>query len=681
MGLEFRAVRFHVETASGRAGYAARFGSGMTVVRGGNTIGKSLLLQGLLYGAGLESLFATRKGVLTRAMTLQIDLDDVSVDVESSWVEVVVANGAGDVLTLQRVVKPRSGKVAATDLVRTWAGDVVDLEDRTPSVDYLVGRPGVATEERGFYRFFAEFLGWRQPQVPTYSGRTVPLYVQVVFGLGYVDQKRGWGGTVPQVPTTYQIVEPLRKAVEFALQLDVLIEAQRRQTLLEQQRQLANREERLRGSLEGLARLQGARIRFPDLPRVSTVAVGGKGSGTVVLSPAAEVLVEDVWLDLSERIDQLHQVRVNRGIRAVVETEERPETAALEVELADAERALAQISGRLEALNQDEHLLHTQLGALGRRMNALDDEYDRYRQLDALQQLGSVIAPLTMDNGDCPTCHQSLEAVESIEGNALPVAETRAAIREDRETVKNLVVEAEQRVELVAVRRAAWSQETSAARLRVRALKADLVAVDGTPSSSAIQLAVEQEQELARLLNLQAQFLDDADSWTLIAMDLAAVQAELSALGSTQETAEDKQRKGAWVARLREQLVEFGFESAVPAQVEIDSTMKPVVDSYDIGFQGSASDGIRLRWAYLLSLMETCAEVGGSHPGVLLMDEPGQQGVEQDSLAALYRHLLATSRTSGQVFVTTSEPPATLESWLGTDGYDLIDLGADRLLR
>jgi hypothetical protein len=679
MGLEFRAVRFHVETASGHAGYAARFGSGMTVVRGGNTIGKSLLLQGLLYGAGLESLFATRKGVLTRAMTLQIDLNSVSVDVESSWVEVVIANDAGDVLTIQRAVKPRSGKLAETDLVRTWTGDVADVDDRAPSVDYLVGRPGVATEERGFYRFLAEFLGWQQPQVPTYSGRPVPLYVQVVFGLGYVDQKRGWGGTVPQVPTTYQIVEPLRKAVEFALQLDVLVEAQRRQTLMEQQRQVANREERLRGSLEGLARLQGARVRFPDLPRASTAGVGQ--GAPALTSPAAEVLVDDVWLDLSERIDQLYQARTDRGVRAVAEVAERPETAALVAELADAERALAQVSGRLEAVNQDEHLLHTQLGALGRRMNALDDEYDRYRQLDALQQLGSVIAPLTMNSGDCPTCHQSLEAVESIEGNALPVAETRAAIREDRATVKNLLADADRRVELTAVRRAALLQETSAARLRVRALKADLVAVDGAPSSSVIQLAIEQEQELARLLNLQAQFLDDADSWTQVAMDLAVIQAELSALDGMQESAEDKQRKGIWVARLREQLVEFGFESAVPAQVEIDSTMKPVVDSYDIGFQGSASDGIRLRWAYLLSLMETCAAIGGSHPGVLLMDEPGQQGVEQDSLAALYQHLLATSLTSGQVFVTTSEPPATLESWLGPDGYNLIDLGADRLLR
>jgi hypothetical protein len=614
-------------------------------------------------------------------MTLQIDLDDVSVDVESSWVEVVVANGAGDVLTIRRVVKPQSGNLPETDLVRTWEGDVSGEENRSPSVDYLVGRPGVATEERGFYRFLAGFLGWQQPQVPAYGGRTVPLYVQVVFGLGYVDQKRGWGGTVPQVPTTYQIVEPLRKAVEFALQLDVLVEAQQRQTLTEQQRELANREERLRGALEGLARLQGGRVRFTDLPPASAAAVGqNRGLGAAVVSPAAEVLVGDTWLDLNDRIDQLRQARANRGVRAVAEVEVRPETAALDANLAKAENRLAEISGRLEALNQDEHLLHMQLGALGRRMNALDDEYDRYRQLDALQRLGSAIAPRTMEDGDCPTCHQSLDAVESIEGNALPAAETREAIRQDRATVKNLLEEAEQRVELMAVRRAAWVQEASAARLMVRAAKTDLVAVDGTPSSRDIQLAVEQEQEFARLTNLHGQFLEDADSWTRVAVDLVAVQAELSALRDAQETTKDKRRKGAWVERLRGQLAEFGFESAVPAEVEIDSTMKPVVDSYDIGFQGSASDGIRLRWAYLLSLMETCAEVGGSHPGVLLMDEPGQQGVEQDSLAALYRHLLATSLTSGQVFVTTSEPPATLEAWLGTDGYELIDLGADRLL-
>ena len=301
MGLEFRAVRFHVETESGPAGYEERFGPGMTIIRGGNTIGKSLLLQGLLYGVGLESLFASRKGVLTRAMTLQIDLPDGAYRVLRSWIEVVVANGAGEVLTVHRVVRSESGDTKATDLVRTWDSDVFDQEDRPASVDYLVGRPGVATEERGFYRFLAGLLGWEQPKVPTYEGKAVPLYLQVVFGLAYVDQKRGWGGTVPQVPTSYQIVEPLRKAVEFALGLDVITHAQQRQILTEQQRALLVREQNIRGRLDGVSRVHGGRVKFANIANQSQI--------NGVPAPVVEVLTGETWTALSDRMDRLREAR------------------------------------------------------------------------------------------------------------------------------------------------------------------------------------------------------------------------------------------------------------------------------------------------------------------------------------------------------------------------------------
>lgn len=671
MTIELRAVQLQVETSSGAAGFSRRFDSRLVVVRGSNTVGKSLLLQSLLYGLGLEGLFATRKGVLTRAMTTQIDLEAPE-EVVSSWVEVVVANASGDMLTIRRVVRPESGVIQETDRVRAWHGNVFGLEDRPDSEDYLVGRPGVARLERGFHRFLAEFLGWSLPAVPTYDQRYVPLYLQVIFGLAYVDQKRGWGGIVPQVPTTYQIIEPLRRAVEFTLDLEVLRAAQRRQALAEREKLLRNQEERLRGRLEAVTRLHGGRSVFPNIQSGESAA----------LLPSAEVLGGEGWVAVDERIGQLQQARAVRARGAITEAEPaRSDLAVSRAELSEAEAELGAVGGRLEALNSDEQLLHMQLGALGRRLSVLDDEYQRYGQLEALQQLGSVIAPRSIEDGDCPTCHQSLEAVESIEGNALPLEETREALKQDRLTVKSLLAEAEQRVAAIDVHRTAWTEQMSALRLRIRALKNDLVAADGTPSSYAIQHAIEQEQELARLTTLQAQFLEDAEEWTSVASSLVSVASELKALGPVALSSGDEARVETWISNLQSQLVEYGFESAIPSEIEIDPAMKPVVDGYDIGFQGSASDGIRLRWSYLLSLMETCSSLSSPHPGVLLIDEPGQQGVEEAALASLYRHAGSTSLTAGQIFLTTSEPLSKLQQWMGNDGYELVDLGTTRLLQ
>jgi hypothetical protein len=122
----------------------------------------------------------------------------------------------------------------------------------------------------------------------------------------------------------------------------------------------------------------------------------------------------------------------------------------------------------------------------------------------------------------------------------------------------------------------------------------------------------------------------------------------------------------------------FEFESAKPQEVSIDDTMSPTVEGYDISFQNFASDGIRLRWAYLLSLLEVAGHLGDRHPGLLILDEPGQQGVEHSSLASLYRVVTDLS-SSGQILLTTSEPASVLAEWFANGNYQLIDLQGERL--
>lgn len=683
MGCEFRAVRLHVNTASGDLGFASRFNSSMTVIRGGNTIGKSLLVQSMLYALGLEALYATRKGTLTRAMTREVlispsstnSVDQNAVPVESSWIEVVVSAGNGALHTIRRAVKPDPLVAHEDDLIRMWTGDVFDtaLEERGSSDDYLIGRPGIAVQERGFHRRLAELMGWALPAVPTYSGRLVPLYLQEVFGLAYVDQKRGWGGTVPQVPTAFQIVDPLRKAVEYVLQLDVLKASVRRQELTERERRLTVEIERLRGRLEAAASMHGGRLTYSS-------EAGGDDTGPK--TPVLEILADGRWLELGKRIAGIREVRAVRARRTIARNADAApgRVAELEQELAEAEEELNNASVTLAAINQDDEDLSIQLGALRRRLNTLDDEYERYRQINALRELGSVIAPHTMDEGDCPTCHQSLEAVESIEGNALPIADTLEALRKDRATVRSMNEEVEARSGRVAALQAGWNEQVSTARQRVRAVKTDLVAAHGTPSAREIQAALEEEHELSRLAHLEAQSGEDIGALYSRSVELASVSAGLKALGKQPQSKTDKKRIDDWTTELRSLLDTFEFKSVATSDVELDPSMRPVVDGYDIGFQGSASDGIRLRWSYLLSLASTAAAHHGAHPGLLILDEPAQQGVETESVVSLLR-AMATKSHDAQMFVTTSEPPERLVEWLGDTNYHLIDLGDERLLR
>jgi hypothetical protein len=159
-----------VSTDRGPYGFDATFLGGVTVVRGSNTVGKSLLLQSLLYGLGMDDLYATQQGTLTRAMTLTLDTADGRVNVVGSEVWLQVTGPAGTITT-QRVVKPvQGGPSNAHQLVAVWnhAG-LTELGGTTGDpAYYFVNRPGAAEDERGFHVFLAEFLV-RQPHFVTWS--------------------------------------------------------------------------------------------------------------------------------------------------------------------------------------------------------------------------------------------------------------------------------------------------------------------------------------------------------------------------------------------------------------------------------------------------------------------------------------------------------------------------------
>src|SRR3546814_9854285 len=79
-----------------------------------------------------------------------------------------------------------------------------------------------------------------------------------------------------------------------------------------------------------------------------------------------------------------------------------------------------------------------------------------------------------------------------------------------------------------------------------------------------------------------------------------------------------------------------------------------------IGFETSASDAIRLKWAYQLGLLELGHIYATNQPGVLLLDEPRQQSSSKVSFGKLLERASAHRHGNQQVIVSTSEDFETL---------------------
>ncbi|KQU50246.1 hypothetical protein ASG84_26130 [Rhodococcus sp. Leaf278] len=131
------------------------------------------------------------------------------------------------------------------------------------------------------------------------------------------------------------------------------------------------------------------------------------------------------------------------------------------------------------------------------------------------------------------------------------------------------------------------------------------------------------------------------------------------------------------------QLDAYGFKSIEPSQVEISKvTYRPNHEGFDLGFDLSASDMIRVIWAYLFALLDAGSGPEGNHLGLLIFDEPKQQDTAKESYRSLLQHALKASESGAQVIFATSESSLSLRSMVAQESCNLIDLApGEKLLQ
>lgn len=663
--MRFRAVRVDVETDDGNvAHFGANFGQGLVIVSGPNSVGKSLLFQSLIYGLGLEGMYGPGRqhGLLTRALTEEITLGGRPHRVQRSSVAVEIENGQGQILTAQRDVAGGT----SDQLVATWSEPAITAQaSEGGRRDYFVRRGGAAVEGSGFHRLLAEFMGWELPIVPAFSNREVPLYLEILFPFLAIEQTAGWSGILPRIPTYLQVRDPLQRGVEFYLGLKLVQRARDLQRLVDRETDLRRQFEVVMGLVNSSATLRGARLVGADdwgrfRKRVT--------SGNLEIEIRTEMLEGSSWVPIDSVV-----ARPLPGAQLTTPepVAERPEEEELKARLDAATERMRELSGHLSAVEETIDLIHTQLGSLRTRLAAVDEEKRRYEQLSVLVGLGSPVAVATFGHHDCPTCQQSLAGLEHQPDLAsLDYQKSLDLLTEQARTLRALQEDAERAANDQLLVRTGFEREADELRREVKAIRTDLLTPDNVPSVAELQRRLLEENRRVDLRNLEIEILQGTERLGAIAGDLLSTLTARAGLGSADVTAEEQGRLDSWAALFRENLRTVGVTSFPVDEVVLPVTGKPSVVGYDdVGFQASASDAIRLRWSYALSLMRVSDGIGGPHPGLLMMDEPRQQEVESFS-----EFLRLASVQPGQIILMTSEPVSVIQNAVGDANVQVIRL-------
>lgn len=658
--LKINSLRLSAETENGSVSRKLDFTTGLNLLRADNTSGKSTALQGIIYALGLEGMLGPSHRVpLPHAMTDQVSVNGVVGTVTRSGVELEIENAAGDAICVSRpVVDP----IKHQNLVSVDSGPSLTVPSRYSKADYFVRRQGAAQNMAGFHRYLADFLGLTLPQVTRMDGSEGPLYLETLFPYFFVEQKHGWSGIQARIPSHLGIRDVGKRTAEYILGLEAF------DRVLQIQR--------IRSNIAALeSEWQSTARQATEVAKLSNVVIQQlpqRIKATLDTSAFLPVVsARNGWVPLDESIQQL-QLEVTASSDRIPTAEEV--SSEVEQSLRQHDASLRQALAIFAALEEERTELEAQRGQVQLRLNALSDDLQRHKDSRTLEALGSEYAHALIAEHTCPTCRQHLSDGAEISEFTMSIDESIDFIGQQIKIFEASAADTDRVLAAMSIR-----QESVVAQLRdhrraIRVARETLTASSSTPSAAEISRRLILESRIEELSRSRDQLGPLRDAMERLSSDWAAQQARLRELNSNELSESDRAKVDELEQSIRGQLNAYGFRSLVGDEIDVDlSTYRPTHEGFDLGFDLSASDMIRVIWAYLFAILRVGSRQG-NHLGLLIFDEPRQQDTARASYQALLHHASSLDLVDTQVIFATSEPSENLRGMLGAARFNLIDL-------
>jgi chromosome segregation ATPase len=629
--LKINRLRVEINTANGMYGIDETFHSGLNFIASlENTCGKSSILAAIYYCLGLEQILGGVGGVgskvLTSAFKNTIDDNGQPWSVTESGAYLEIGNG-NETVTIYRNIKAENKD---NRLITVYYGTYDKIGDpKTQSADYYVNIQYAATGEKGFHTFLEDFLHLELPLVRVSDGNERKLYLQVIFSSMFIEQKHGWSDILSGMPV-FGIRESKKRVVEFILGLDTLKNEKERDRLNAVKVQLEREWEQLASEMQRAVYSETCDVmNFPTRPRVLTE----KDCSRITITSNSGMVISDEIGRLQTEYAGLRQLkpRVLDNFEALNKELSETETAilAIEAELSSIAKRLASGSEAISRLTSDLEIVNSDI-----RNNE-----DAAR----LQKFGSEAADGELSVDVCPTCKQHIQdnllsagaesGFMSIEENIRHLKEQRKMLEFSLDSRKNT------RDELQRNRQQLEARLQTLRRL-AQTLRSDLYTTTDTEASEAIMLKkIEISSHIEHLLKLQSAVASMIEQLQELSSRWNAYLDQKAKLPSRAISDSDEDKIKLLKTHFINNLKRYHYSSLSNfdgIDISIESLL-PTIDGFDMKFDSSASDGIRVIWAFTMALLQVSIEKNGNHPCVVIFDEPAQQSIVPDDMESFIK--------------------------------------------
>ena len=624
------------------------FKDGLNLVVGDNTSGKTTIVRSLFYCLGMEELIDGKMGDRSLDKSVKENFryaepgkEEQDWYVNSSYVVVQISNHSGQVLTIKRNIKSEDRR---ENVLSVWNLPYSTQMNNTARREFYIHSREDHNMDygTGFYALLSAFGDIPIINVPgRNTDEGTKLYLQTIFGLTFIEQTRGWSDFFANI-RSFNIVSPKQRIIEYAMNYEMDEDMATSNSLKEKKRSY---EEEWRKVVETLKGYLSYNKMFVD-------KLSPKIDKQEILIEELRVVVREKDCDIEEYRDNL-----NSQIQTLEQKAEQHQKGSYDQGYQEALEKYQEHKKSYESFCFELADEKRKLENIRHQVALLDDEIKRYKSLAKVNNKIS-----NLDVRRCPTCHQSLPVHEHTFAVEEETLERNIKVYEMQKHFLNPMIEKlEDSIKNQEMNKLYLENQLALELERVEAIATEKQ-INLNPLTVEDQyILVDNRSKVALLGSIEShvELVKKTLSVLKVRYDEVCQQLAKQRKNNAIKTPLEKQ-----MVCFRDLLNKFIYKSNPISKVffsEEKNTYQylPIIEWGDnreeIRSDSSASDFIRSIWAYYLTLLIE----GEKHPGFLVMDEPCQHSMKEESLMRLFE--VCSRITQKQVILFCSSQPHTAE--------------------
>lgn len=631
IALELKKISIIVNTMENKKfSVTIPFKKGLNVIRAENTSGKSTFVNAIMYALGLEPVLGPFKNrpfpVSVYDFIEDSKIDKKKYTVTSSNIELIIENSHGSKAILKRYIKGNS--------------KIITVSQNYTVQDYFLehsGTLGSSKSEYGFHNWLESFMGWALPKVPNFLGGETKLYLETIFPLFFIEQKRGWSEIQANIPSNWGIKSVKKTALEFVLGMSSFS--------LENQINAKNKEK------DDIERKWNENIiLLQNLSHLSDIKIIDFKKIGVEQFPLNYFIDNDAAdIPVVNKIKILENKLTDRSTGAEVNNDK----------IDELQRKLFDLQDQKNDLITHTEQLRVSLLDINNKIKILERDIEKYKQLELLAKLGSE-NNFKIDLNNCPVCnsplHDTLHVHHQKDKSAPMTTEDNLNyLKEQLGFFQNI----SKRYSL-ELHNSLGNIEKITSEIKNLSIMKNNLQSDTLSDHKEIRQELRELIETEINLNVLKDFIVKASEIEMVLNKLqnnyTIIDGALSLLLAQRDNNAASPILFKLQQALRKNLTRFKYGGDASSITISRRTFRPELDGYDIVAESSASDYIRIIWAYTLALLELAKDdsLPVKHAGFVVFDEPRQHEANKESLEGLFAYASRTFSQSGQVIISTS---------------------------